>query len=125
MADKKVGYNYKLMFWSKELNKKMLCKWGIGGGLAEVAYIILVGGLMTGLGSVMPKIQPEFLAMITVLTLFVLSAGLSGLFVFGYPVYLALQKQYKEALWTIIVTFATILICFLSAIFIAIIISKY
>lgn len=105
---------FKCMFFNKEkFNKKEILKWGVGAGLAEVVYVILVGLCMSSLDKVMSNPQPIVLGIFSVLILLVISAGISGLLVFGYPAYLALQKQYKEALWTICATFATIILSFI------------
>ncbi|MCX6740049.1 MAG: hypothetical protein NTZ49_02360 [Candidatus Parcubacteria bacterium] len=102
------------MFFNKEkFSQKEVIKWGVVAGLAEVIYVILVVLFMTLMDKYMSSPNPAILNIFSVLILFVISAGISGLFVFGFPAYLALQKQYKEALWTICATFATILLSFI------------
>ncbi len=110
------------MFFNKEkFSKNELIKWGVIGGGAEVIYVILVGLLISNLDKYIASPQPAILGIFTVLTLLVISVAVSGLCVFGFPAYLAMQKQYKEALWTICATFATILISLILAIIIMII----
>jgi hypothetical protein len=110
------------MFCCKEkINKKESIKWGIGGALAQIAYVLLIVGLFSVLDKVMAT-PPQFIGFLFMLLLFVFSAGISGLFVFGFPVYLAVQKRFHEAFATLFVTFismfaALILILLINLIF--------
>jgi len=72
--------------------------------IGVVAYVALVSGFMCLLNSVMIE-PPEIIGMMMILLLLVFSAGLTGMLVFGYPIYLALQKQWKEALLVTLYTF--------------------
>lgn len=83
--------------------------YGIGGGVLEAIYcffiailIILLGRVMTGHFGVF-----NFLLM---LLIFVFSAAVSSLLIFGYPIYLAIKKQYQEAIFTILLSIATLII---------------
>lgn len=96
------------MFFNKEqFNQKEIIKWGICGAVAEIAYVLIIVGLFTILDKVLAT-PPEFLGFLFMLLLFVFSTGISGLFVFGFPAYLALQKKYTEAAVAIFVTFSTL-----------------
>lgn len=96
------------MFFNKEqINQKEMIKWGIGGALAEIIYVLIIVGLFSVLDKVLAT-PPQFTGFLFMLLLFVFSAGISGLFVFGMPAYLALQKKYTEAIVMIFVTFATL-----------------
>ncbi|MFH1366514.1 MAG: hypothetical protein ABIH38_00810 [Patescibacteria group bacterium] len=85
-------------------------KFGLLAGALEVIYIVLVALFMQGAENWFSGsgVQP----VIMVLMLFVLSAAVSGLLVLGYPAYLALQKKYKEAICTLLVSLAVIFILF-------------
>jgi len=99
------------MFGDKKNNKKEILKWGIGGGLAEIIYIALIALLLGGLGNAMGNVS-QILSIALFLLLLVFSVGISGLFIFGYPAVLALQKRFKEAIFTILVSFATLIVFF-------------
>lgn len=83
-------------------------KFGIMGGLLEVIYIVLVALFMQN--SEKWFSGPGVFGIIFMLTIFVLSAALSGLLVLGYPVYLALQKNFKEAILTVLASLAVIFV---------------
>ncbi len=100
------------MFNKNKIEKKEIYKWGIGAGIAEVAYIIAVVFLIGFLDEFMSNQSGGVLAIFSVLLLLVFSAGISGFFVFGYPAYLFLQKKYKQAVLTVLTTFITLLVAF-------------
>ncbi len=102
------------MFNKNQINKKDVYKWGIGAGIAEIAYVILVVLLMNFLDAFMSQQAGGTLAILSVLLLLVFSAAISGFFVFGYPAYLFLQKKYRQAVLTILTTFLTILVAFVA-----------
>lgn len=112
------------MFWSKEINKKEIIKWGLGGALAEIGYVLVVVLLLNELGGSMPQI-PQILGMVIMLMLLVFSVAVSGLFVFGYPAFLVYQKKIKEALATLLVTLITFILGFVILISVIYLISKY
>lgn len=97
------------MFSSKKVNKSLIYKKGIGAGVAEIIYIILLVLLMTFLDRFMSKSASGALAMLSVLILFVFSAAVSGFFIFAYPIYLALEKKYQQAILTLLTTLLTLL----------------
>ena len=103
------------MFGSKKINKGEIYKWGIGAGIAQLAYIVLVVLLMMALDELMKGTAAAGgpMAMVLVLILLVFSATISGLIVLGYPAYLFLQKDYKQAVCTVVTSLATILLGFL------------
>jgi hypothetical protein len=102
------------MFCCKEkINKREVVKWGIFGGLAELIYILLVGLSMNYIGNNAEQNGLPVLVFISMLMLFVFSAGLSGLFVFGYPVYLATQKRFHESVMTVLISLGVILAGFI------------
>jgi len=95
------------MLFPKQINKKAIFKFGIGSGLAEIIYIILVAFLFTNLDKFLP-LPPAFFGFFLFLLLFVFSAAISGFLTLTYPLYLALQKRYYEALMTFVITLLTI-----------------
>ncbi|MCX6746277.1 MAG: hypothetical protein NTX00_04675 [Candidatus Parcubacteria bacterium] len=95
------------MFFFKQIDKKMIFKFGIGGGLAEIIYVLLVALIISFANQVMPQ-SPFYWGFAFFLLLLVLSAAISGFFVMGYPIYLALQKRYQEAIMTLLITLITI-----------------
>ena len=97
------------MFKKQKINGSEIIKFGFLGGIAETTYIFLVVLTMNSLGKIMPQ-QPDILAGMMMLLLFVFSAGVSGVLVFGYPAYLAFQKRFNEALMTAVLTLATMVI---------------
>lgn len=94
------------MFCCKEqISQKDIMKMGAIGGFLEIIYVLIIVGLFSFLDKVLPE-PPEFFGFLFMLLLFVFSAGISGVFVFGYPAYLAVQKKFKEAFATVFVTFS-------------------
>jgi len=65
--------------------------------LAVVAYIALVAFIMNGLNETFSKVD-QIHASIGILLLFTVSAAITGLLVFGRPVYLFLNDQKTEAI---------------------------
>lgn len=98
------------MFWSKKIEKKNIFKFGIGGGILEILYILLIAWIITGLDSVMNQTNP-IISILSFLLLFVFSAAVSGFLVLGYPAYLGLQKKLSEAFLTLLTTILTLFVC--------------
>jgi hypothetical protein len=71
-----------------------------------VLYIALVSGVMRLVETSSMDRAPIFMGVVAMLLLFVFSAGVTSTLVFGYPVYLVFQKQWKEALTVLAYTFA-------------------
>jgi len=98
------------MFKKQKINDSVVLKFGFLGGVAEAAYVLLVASLLTMLDQLMPKSPEGIIAPLLILLLFVFSAAVSGILVFGYPVYLAFQKRFAEALMTVVTTLITMAI---------------
>jgi len=96
-----------------KIDKTELYKKGISAGIAEMIYIILVVGVISSIDKFMAQKSGGPLSMMAVLLLFVTSAGISAFLVFGYPAYFALQKKYHEAIFTLIISFLTLAVCFI------------
>jgi len=94
-------------------------KYGFGSAILEIIYCALVAWLLTSFEHVAP--QPGVMFPVFMLLLVVFSAALSGFLIFGYPVYLVVQKEIRSAIMTMSVSLATLLIAaiiFLSSVII-------
>jgi hypothetical protein len=100
---------------AKKTNENKILKFGVLSGLGEFAYIFLVITVMDYFSRKMGQVPDEkgVLAPLFFLTTFVFSVAISGLIVFGYPVYLLTQKKIKGAALTIFTTLAAFLIILL------------
>ena len=78
-------------------------------------YIFLVANFMGWVEK--GNLGPSFLGIVLMLCLLVLSASICGFLIFGYAIYLLLDKQTKEALillgYTFLFLFLTIISTFL------------
>ncbi len=91
----------------------MLVKKGISSGLVEVIFIILVAFFFIAAETLLPdKSGSMVLGIASVLVLLVIGAAVAGALVFGWPLYLALQKKYQEAVLVFCCTLATLLAFF-------------
>lgn len=82
-------------------------KAGVLAGLVESLYIIIVAVIMMQLSEAMPKMEGIFgTGMLLILLVF--SAGISGVFVFGLPIHLFLEKRVKDAVRVMTTTFLTL-----------------
>jgi len=98
----------------KTINTKDLVKFGVLTGLLEIVYIALVAGFVIMSETFLPDgPKPIIIGIMTFLTLFVFSASVSGVLVFGLPFYLALQNKYKEALITLLATAISLIVIFI------------
>lgn len=88
-------------------------RYGFLGGIGQALYCFVVVLFITTLDSAMPRTGNPVFGMLMFLLLFVFSAGVSGIMVFGYPAYLASQKRYVEALLTAVTTLVTIMLTFI------------
>lgn len=104
-------------------NQTKIFKYGLGGALIEAAYIILLAILLPKLEHFVP--EPSIWPPMVFLMIFVFSAGFSALLILGYPVYLIVnQKNYRDAITTLGVSLATLLICALLVFSLIIIINR-
>ena len=90
------------MFWTKKINDTAVMRYGFLGGILEAFYCFLVVLFMSFIQqSLIISAKASGLAgFLLFLLVFVFSAAASGLLLFGYPVYLALQQRFAEALMT-------------------------
>ena len=94
----------------QKINESEVMKFGFLAGVAEASYCFLVALLISILEETMPRPPHPIISPLAVLLLFVFSAAVSGILVFCYPAYLALQKRYTEAFMTAMITVVTLAI---------------
>jgi len=97
----------------KLFDTKTILKWGILSGLAEAAYCFSVAFFMDQSNNFLSRNLGGYFGIMFMLLLLVFSEAVSGVFVFGYPFYLTVQKRYKEAAATVAVSITTIFIALL------------
>lgn len=89
---------------------------GVVAGLMEVCYIALVAIFMVGTGSFFNNAAPSpwlnVFGIVCMLSLLVLSVGISGVLVFGWSAHYLMEKKYNEALTVFISTVATMFVIF-------------
>ena len=98
------------MLGKQKVNDSEVLKFGFLGGMAEAVYVFLVASVITVLDKVMAPPPTGLVGPMFVLLLLVFSAGVSGILVFGYPAFLALQNRFSEGLMTALTTLVTIAI---------------
>lgn len=102
------------IFKKKKIQKEELVKVGVVSALVEILYIVLVGSFMMTTEALFPADSSSLIMGIaSVLMLLVLSVTVSAVLMLGMPLYLTLQKQYKEALVVVgssILTLVTIFV---------------
>lgn len=76
--------------------------------LAVVVYSAKVAAFIFFMGE--SKVQPGYFGIVLMLVLLVFSAGITGTFVFGLPVYYALKNNVKRAIEILVFTFFYFLI---------------
>jgi len=79
----------------KKLNLSLI---GFLQALGVLVYCGLISGLFWLLDSYFRSNPPQFAVMLFMLVILVFSAAVTGSLVFGYSVYLAMQKEIKQAL---------------------------
>lgn len=85
---------------------------GLLQALGVTVYCGLVSVFFWGMEKIFAE-PPGVIAWILMLLLLVFSAAVTGLLVFGYPVYLTLNKKVKEALAVLGYTFLSCLVIIL------------
>ena len=94
------------MFKKQKINESEVIKFGFLGGIAQAAYCLAVVLAINIIQKSMPMPTNSIITPLLLLLIFVFSAAVSGIFVFGYPAYLAMQQRYVEALMTALITLA-------------------
>lgn len=89
---------------------------GVITGVMEVCYIALVAIFMVGTESFFSNTAPSpwlnVFGIVCLLSLLVLSVGISGVLVFGWPTHYVMEKKYDNALSAFIATVATMFVIF-------------
>ena len=88
---------------------KLTYQMAIAGAVLEVLYCLAIAWLLPNLGRFFGQTDSIF-SFIIFLLLLVLSVSLSGLFIFGYPVYLGLKRELSQAVICLVVSLLTLLI---------------
>lgn len=94
----------------QKIDEAEVMKFGFLGGMAEAVYILFVVLFLNVLGSSAPSIKPQIIGAVLLLLVFVFSAGVSAILIFGYPLYMAVQKRYTESLMTAVTSLLTLMI---------------
>ncbi|MFA6525715.1 MAG: hypothetical protein WCT33_05675 [Patescibacteria group bacterium] len=81
---------------------------GILMGLLESLYVITIALIMNNMSIMMVNVAEIFAAGL-MLMLLVFSASVSGVLVFGLPIYLFVQSRVKDAIRVMVTTFLTLL----------------
>jgi len=95
------------MFFKKKSDN--LYAWAVLGAVAEALYCLLIAWLMPKLGQAVGS-GNGILQIAPFLLVVVFSVAISGLFLFGYPVYLAMDKKYTQSVKCVFSSLATLLI---------------
>ena len=102
--------------------KNLIIKNAIINALATTLYIVFIASFFFYAPQIMPKEENEFLIPVMMLLLFVFSAGVTGMLVFGRPIMWYLDGKKHEAVMLIaatlvallvitVITFATLVLC--------------
>jgi magnesium-transporting ATPase (P-type) len=99
--------------FTKEEEKQDINKaigFGVLGGLGQVLYCTLVVSFFNAAEKIFPPlVGSQLTGALFMLILFVFSVGTTGLIVFGYPAYLAFQKQFKPAILAAVSALVTLI----------------
>ena len=93
----------------QKVNDAEVVRFGFLGGISEALYVFLLVVILSMISKILPS-SDNISSSLLGLLIFVFSAGISGILVFGYPAYLAFQKRFAEALMTAVITLLTLLI---------------
>jgi len=91
-------------------NSAEILIYGILGAVAEIIYVFLVATLLTFLERVVPHPPTPSFGIAMFLLIFVFSAAISAILVFGYPAYLGLRGRVGEAFMMVGVSIATFVV---------------
>ncbi|MBU1036690.1 hypothetical protein KKF32_01475 [Patescibacteria group bacterium] len=92
----------------KKIGTQIL-KYSIGGAILEIIYCVLVALFMLSMENIADK-PGGILTIVAMLLLLVFSAALSGFLIFGYPLYLVTQKEYRLAIISLVISLVTLMI---------------
>ncbi len=89
----------------KNMQKNNLSLVGFLQAIGVAVYCALISGILYFGDNFVVIDIPIYFRMVLVLMLLVFSAAVTGSLVFGYPIYLALQKETRKALKVLSYTF--------------------
>jgi len=95
------------MFMKKKSDN--LYSWAILGAVAEALYCLLIGWAMPKLGQLAGN-GNSILQITPFLLVLVFSVSISGVCLLGYPVYLAMDKKYIQAVKCVVISLVTLFI---------------
>ncbi|MFA6215613.1 MAG: hypothetical protein WC768_03530 [Patescibacteria group bacterium] len=97
------------MAGKQKVNESEVLKFGFLGGIAQASYCFFVVVSLMVLQQAMPNLN-SIAGSLLFLLIFVFSAAVSAVLVFGYPAYLAFKQRFAEALMTALTTLVTLMI---------------
>jgi hypothetical protein len=109
--------------FAKKINHREMAQKAVIAGFIEAAYIFCVAGFFLASSIIFGGQQQGpgiIISVMSFLILFVISASVSGLLMLGYPIYYALQKQFKEALICLVSSIGSLVVVFIVLAFISI-----
>ncbi|MCL5986095.1 MAG: hypothetical protein M1371_05945 [Actinobacteria bacterium] len=98
---------------------------GLYQSLALTVYIVFIAFVMNNLSNIFPTSHTDLTTMwqaFTVLTIFVISALITGSIVLVYPIYLVTKKMPKEAGFIVLSTVVWLILFFIISLIIALIV---
>lgn len=105
---------YKFKFKPQRDLPKEIIKKAALAGLGEVIYLLLVSWFFMAGSAVFPiQTSNAILGIMALLILFVASAAVSGALILGYPIFLAWQKKYQEAIIALTAAILTLFLFFI------------
>lgn len=103
---------FKFKFKPAKTSDKEVIWRSICAAFVEAVYVLFVVVFFSIGTAVFPQTGNPIIPMIAFLLLFVLSAGISGVLILGYPIFYVLQGKYREAILSLTGTMVTILVIF-------------
>ena len=85
-------------------------KFGFLGGIAQAVYCFGVVLFMQTIEKSMMLKANGMVGLLLFLLVFVFSAGVSAILIFGWPAYMVFQKRFSEALMTAVTSLITLAI---------------
>jgi len=108
-----------MLLFKKKQNQNFWV-YGIGGGVMEAIYCFFIAVLFRLMDNLISG-PPSAFTLLLFLLIFVFSAAVSGLLIFGYPVFLITKKKYEEAIFTSLLSISTLIVISLCIVFIKVI----
>lgn len=103
------------------MNKQKIWLWSLVDAVGVFAYVMLVVLVMSNVERIFGQME-NFWGPVTFLLLFVFSALVCGLLVFGRPIYLWFDNAKKEAVKMLLLTVANLFVILLVALLVNILV---